>query len=131
MGYEYHLLQEGDVHMSENIFNTWMILLAIVIISVAFLLYMSNRVVYEGNVFHKLWFLIRYVYLKFEIGVGYGIEAVKNVFVNKEKEKTSGYAIETPRMTAIRGKEKKIREMQERHLRRGKGKKDYNMKILD
>lgn len=131
MGYEYHLLQEGDVHMSENIFNTWMILLAIVIISVAFLLYMSNRVVYEGNVFHKLWFLTRYGYLRFEIEVGYGIEAVKNAFMNKEKEKASSYAIETPRMTAIRGKEKRIREMRERHLKRGKDKKEYNMKILD
>lgn len=117
--------------MSENTFYVLMVLLAIVIISAAFVLYMRGKVDYEGNIFHKLWFLIQYASLKFEIGVGYGIEAIENALKNKEKEKVSRYQVETPRMTAIRGKEKTIREMRETYLKRGKGKKDYNMKILD
>lgn len=117
--------------MSENTFYVLMVLLAIVIISAGFVLYMRNRVDYEGTVFHKLWFLIRYAFLKFEIRIGYGIEAIEKAFSNKEKEEASGFRMETPRMTAIRGKEKRIRDMQERHLKQGKGKKDYNMKILD
>lgn len=122
---------KGDGYMSENTFYILMVLLAIVIVSAAFVLYMRGRVDYEGNIFHKLWFLIQYASLKFEIGVGYGIDAIEHVFRNKKKENASGYPLETPRMTAIKGKEMKVREMQERHMKRGKGKKDYNMKILD
>lgn len=117
--------------MFENTYYIFMILLAIVFVSIVFIFSMYGRGSYETNIFHKVWLLIQYAFLKFEVGVGYGIMALENLRKNKGKEKASQYLAETSRMKMIQRKEKRICEMRERYIKRSKGKKGYNMKILD
>ncbi len=84
----------------------------------------------KDYIFHKIWYLFRYVALKLEVGAGYGIMAMESFGKNRKKEEGSRYQVVNVRKNRIRMKEWKLKEMKEEHFSTAQQKELYNLKIL-
>lgn len=109
----------------------FMTIALLIILTTGFIRYMRGRVDNRDYVFHKIWYLFSYASLKTEILIGTGIAALEEKFHDEQKEKFGRYSLGNPRVTEIRKKEMKLREMKEMHGSGSMQKKDmFNLKIL-
>lgn len=104
--------KEGAEHMLENTFLI-MTLIFLVALTAGFIWYMRGKFDNRDYIFYKIGLFFRYIALKLEVGVGYGIVAMESAKKNKQKEEGIHYPAVDVKRNSLRIKEYKLREMEE------------------